>query len=212
MLCVMSDDLRPWERVIRAQPRTGDEAIGRTGRTLLDFWRWAHSDLVVNPSRGVLAEYLVATAVGDAGAVRNGWATHDVTLPAGDGHPVIRIEVRHGGYLQTWQQPAFTKVHFGRLRSWGWNRETGKLDLPPAFHADVYVFAVHTCKDPDQLDVLDLAQWDFRVLHRKTIEEYGTKSLAWRTVQRLAPKSVPWEGLKDAAREACAARQERPEE
>jgi hypothetical protein len=66
-----------------------------------------------------------------------------------------------------------------------------------------------TCREPEQLDILDLAQWDFRVLHRRTIEEYGTKSLAWGTVQRLAPKAVAWEGLKAAVREAYEAR--RPE-
>jgi hypothetical protein len=70
----------------------------------------------------------------------------------------------------------------------------------------VYVFAVHTCQDPEQLDLLDLAQWDFRVLHRRTIEEHGAKSLAWGTVQRLAPAAVPWEGLKAAVREAYEAR------
>jgi hypothetical protein len=209
IVVAMSDDLRPWEKVIWAHPRTGEESIGRTGKTLLDFWRWAHSDLMVNAARGALAEYLVATAVGDGAAVRDGWATHNVTMPPGDGHPAIRVEVRHGGYLQTWRQPAYTKIHFGRLRSWGWNRETGRVDIPPGFHADVYVFAVHTCREPEQLDILDLAQWDFRVLHRRTIEEYGTKSLAWGTVQRLAPKAVAWEGLKAAVREAYEAR--RPE-
>jgi hypothetical protein len=207
MVCSMDDELQPWEKVLWAKPRTGEEAIGRTGRTLLDFWRWAHSDLMVSTARGVLAEYLVAIAVGDKAAVRDGWATHNVTMPPGDGVPAIRIEVRNGGFLQTWRQPAFTKIHFGRMRSWGWNRETGRLDIPPGFHADVYVFAVHTCTDPEELDILDLAQWDFRVLHRRAIEEYGTKSLAWDAVQRMAPKTVPWEGLKDAVREAYAARQ-----
>ena len=206
MVFAMNDDLRPWEKVISAKLRTGEESIGRTGKTLLDFWRWAHSDLLVNTARGVLAEYLVATAVGDRSAVREGWATHDVTMPEGDGYPAIKVEVKNGGFLQTWKQPGYSKIHFGGLRSWGWNEETGRLDVPPAYHADVYVFAVHTCMEPDQLDILDLAQWDFRVLDRGTIEEYGTKSLAWGTVQRMAPTAVPWEGLKEAVREAYAAR------
>ena len=32
--------------------------------TLLDFWRWSASDLTNNALRGVLAEYIVALALG----------------------------------------------------------------------------------------------------------------------------------------------------
>ncbi len=47
--------------------RTGDESIHEAGRSLgvslLSFWQWSSSDLVSNATRGVLAEYLVATAL-----------------------------------------------------------------------------------------------------------------------------------------------------
>ncbi len=32
--------------------------------TIVDCWQWAYSDLISNTERGVLAEYLVAKAVG----------------------------------------------------------------------------------------------------------------------------------------------------
>ena len=54
----------PLEVVTRSgdEPFTSeDEAIGAR---LLDFWRWSSSDLADNTTRGVLAEYLVALAVG----------------------------------------------------------------------------------------------------------------------------------------------------
>jgi hypothetical protein len=34
------------------------------GFDVLDFWRWSTSDLVVNTTRGFVAEYIVAKALG----------------------------------------------------------------------------------------------------------------------------------------------------
>jgi hypothetical protein len=191
---------KPWEKVIWPEPKTGDEKITGTGKTVLDYWRWADSDLLSNTARSIFAEFLVAKALGDPGAVRDAWPIHDVTMPAGDDHDEIKIEVKSGGYIQSWKQPALSTIRFGRLRSWGWNPETGKLDIPPDYHADVYVFAVHTCKDLEQLDPTDVAQWDFRVVPKKQIEEYGVKSLTWTTVQRWAPDPVTWSDLASVVR------------
>ena len=41
-----------------------------SNKTMLDYWQWAFSDLVGNTDRGVLAEYLVAMAVGSEKPVR----------------------------------------------------------------------------------------------------------------------------------------------
>ena len=53
---------------IRVVPRRPDERIRLGGKDLgaclLDFWRWSGSDLVGNTQRGILAEYLVALALG----------------------------------------------------------------------------------------------------------------------------------------------------
>lgn len=44
--------------------KSGDEQIIGTDKTLLDFWRWGFSDVLNNTTRGIFAEYLVATALG----------------------------------------------------------------------------------------------------------------------------------------------------
>jgi hypothetical protein len=48
--------------------RTGSESFtgdgSPAGVTLLAFWQWAMSDLTNNATRGLVAEYLVARAVG----------------------------------------------------------------------------------------------------------------------------------------------------
>jgi hypothetical protein len=62
---------------IKVTVKTGDEcfhSIGASlGYTLLDFWRWSASDLVSNATRGRLAEFIVAKALGiSVNAVRDG--------------------------------------------------------------------------------------------------------------------------------------------
>lgn len=55
----------------------GDESFSLFGEPLdlqlSAFWQWSSSDLVSNAMRGVLAEFLVASALGLADGVRNQW-------------------------------------------------------------------------------------------------------------------------------------------
>lgn len=81
-------------------PHTGKEHItdekGNPVSSLLDFWRWAHSDLMGNAERGILAEYLVACALNIPRNVRGLWDRYDLITPEG-----ITIEVKSSGYLQS---------------------------------------------------------------------------------------------------------------
>lgn len=73
-----------------AEPFIGVEA------TVADFWRFALSDLRMNNTRGYLAEFIVARAVG-ATTTRVEWDSYDVLAPSG-----ARIEVKSSAYLQVW--------------------------------------------------------------------------------------------------------------
>ena len=55
----------PAEKFVNAD----DSGLSETN--ILDYWVWAFSDLVGNTERGVLAEYLVAMAIGAKSPVRN---------------------------------------------------------------------------------------------------------------------------------------------
>ena len=84
---------------------TGDERLGSIDVTVSDFWRWAFNDLRDNTTRGVLAEFLVARALGDVSDRRVGWANYDVLTPSG-----IRVEVKSSGRLQSWSQRPGTRT------------------------------------------------------------------------------------------------------
>jgi hypothetical protein len=107
-----------------AERLKGDEEFRPTGLRLIDFWRWAFSDLRANIVRGVLAEYLVGQAIGDPSAVRGAWGNYDIDSESG-----IRVEVKSSAYLQSWRQRTLSKIIFGGLTARGWDDLTGEYTL-----------------------------------------------------------------------------------
>ncbi|MCB0035652.1 MAG: hypothetical protein KDE51_16580, partial [Anaerolineales bacterium] len=63
-------------------PKSGQEPFTDNGQplplTLLDFWQWSSSDLVNNALRGVLAEFIVASALGCQTPTRTEWDAYDL--------------------------------------------------------------------------------------------------------------------------------------
>jgi hypothetical protein len=53
---------------IKTKPKSGDERLNLHDNllqyNLIDFWRWSASDLLSNATRGILAEFIVGTAIG----------------------------------------------------------------------------------------------------------------------------------------------------
>lgn len=150
---------------------TGRESFhdGKTcqGFDILGFWQWAASDLVSNANRGILAEYLVAQALGIAkGSVREGWAPYDLETTDG-----TRIEVKSAAYIQSWHQDKPSAITFGVRKTFGWDKHTNKVDGMKRRQADVYVFALLKHRDQETLDPLDVSQWEFFVLPTFVLDE-----------------------------------------
>jgi hypothetical protein len=119
-----------------ARPLTGQERFSSDPSSVLDFWRWAFSDLRTNIVRGVLAEYLVARAVGDPSPLRKAWDNWDVTTATG-----IKVEVKSSAYLQSWNQRKLSAITFSGLTGQEWSAETNELAADRTLRAEVYVFA-----------------------------------------------------------------------
>ena len=125
---------------------------------LASFHRWGFSDLTSNATRGVLAEYLVGYALGvDLSSDRVEWDAYDLKLPDG-----TKIEVKSSAYVQAWAPPARAgQVRFGGLLARHWvdpDGQTGAYTALPGVRADVYVFALQTCRDRDVYDALAMVQ------------------------------------------------------
>ena len=137
---------------------TGDEPIC-DNTTLLDYWCWAHSNLVDNTERGVFAEFLVHMAVGAVSKTRVNWGKYDVLSPEG-----IRIEVKASGYIQSWAQNKLSAVSFSVRPTYGWDAETNQYSEECVRQSDVYVFCLHKHTEQATINLLDVNQWTFFVL------------------------------------------------
>lgn len=182
------------------QVLTGEEVFAGLDATVRDFWSWGMSDLRNNTLRGVVAEFLVARAVGAQAPYRVEWDPFDVLTPDG-----VRIEVKSGAYLQSWEQKRPSRIVFSGLSARLLDPVTGAYSVERGYNADVYVFAVQTAQAHDVLDVLDTTQWEFYVLARDEVASTGYRSLSLATVARLAGEAVPL-GHLEAAVQAAAAR------
>lgn len=184
--------------------RSGTEALHAGGTplnaTVLDFWRWAFSDLVDNTTRGVLAEFIVALALGtvDRG-VREGWSPYDLTTPDG-----IRVEVKSAAYLQSWGQKRHSAIEFGVTATQAFDDEHNTYDSERRRQADVYVFALLHHKDKQTVDPLNLDQWNFFVLPTHVLNTHvpTQKNVTLRRLQQLNPIETTFVGISDAVHQA----------
>ena len=174
-----------------------DEPIVGTAATLRDIRAWCLADLRTNTVRPMLAEFLVAQALGAAARPRIEWDSYDVVTAEG-----IRVEVKSSAYLQAWAQARPSSISFGGLNGRTWDAVAG-YSSSATYNADVYVFALVSARDHASYNALDPAQWMFWVLPCRTVEETGQKSLALSRVKSPARAPVSYGGLAEAVRVAA---------
>ena len=169
--------------------RTGDQRAfhgpGAPTGVIVDFWRWAFSDLLVNTTRGVFAEWMVARLLDIPLAPdRGGWDAHDLITPE-----EVKIEVKCGSYRQRWHthHPS-SKIIFSGLRARTWSAETGLFAAERSYNSDLYVFCVQTETDASKWDAFDLNQWRFYVLRRDAVVKLNQDSVGLVTLRRMAPE------------------------
>jgi len=159
--------------------------------TVGDFWQWAYSDLQQNNIRGILAEFIVAKALGIPLNVRDTWDDYDLETLDG-----FKIEVKSGAYLQSWAQRSLSKITFTGLCGQEWNHKENCRGGNPKYRADIYIFAVQIAKSHEDFNQLDLDQWEFYVLTKEDLKELGTKSLSLSRIKdNQSP--IPFKSLKE---------------
>ena len=181
-----------WLEPTPVEPLSGHEPFEAVGATVAEFWRWGFSDLRTNIVRGILAEFLVAKAVGAREPVRVAWDNFDVVSALG-----TRIEVKSSAYLQSWAQSKLSSITFTGLTGLRWDAKEGWGE-EREIRADVFVFAIQTCREPALYDPLDVGQWRFHVVPADAVREHGTRSVGMSFLRRHAPAPVSFEGLNQA--------------
>jgi len=188
-----------------AKRLTGAELFHASGHSagfdVLDFWRWSTSDLVLNITRGVLAEYIVARTLGvPTDSVRDPWRAFD--LRTGDG---IRVEVKSAAYIQSWAQERFSDIQFTVAKRRGWDADTNVTDAEPRRHADVYVFALLAHREKATIESLDLSQWRFWAVPTKALDDRtrSQDSITLNSLKSLAGDPVDYDHVRDAVYRAA---------
>ena len=183
--------------------KTGAEALHINGRalpvTLLSFWQWSVSDLVSNVTRGRLAEFIVATALGiDTSGVRNEWDAFDLVTRTG-----IKLEVKSSAHVQSWYQARLSNIVWRTPRTRAWDATTNVFSKESRRQADVYVMALLQHREKETVDPLNLDQWCFFVVATRVLDA-RTRSQHSITLKSLAAlgKAVSYSGLAEAVEHA----------
>jgi hypothetical protein len=121
--------------------------------TLLQFWQWSASDIISNATRGRLAEFIIAHALGIAGCIRKEWDAFDLETSSG-----LRIEVKSCAYLQSWKQNRVSHILFGVPKTRAWNSNTNVRAQESLRQAHIYIFAVLNHLNKPTVNPLDLSQ------------------------------------------------------
>lgn len=185
--------------------KTGAEGFHAHGKELgfdlLSFWQWSTSDLISNVSRGRLAEYLVARALGLASdGLRDEWAAFDLLTPSG-----VKVEVKSAAYIQSWRQRALSPVSFLVPKTLAWDADTNVQAREAQRQADVYVFALLAHIDKATIDPLDLGQWRFYALPTSVLDARtrSQHSITQRSLETLAGPPVGYSRIKEAVESAA---------
>jgi hypothetical protein len=176
--------------------KTGKENLTYNGSqlpfSLLDFWKWSVSDLLSNATRGVLAEFIVACALGiDITKPREEWASYDLITK-----DAVKIEVKSAAYLQSWNQKNYSKISFSIKKSFQWDSTKGMDMSIKQRAADIYVFCLLKNKDKNTIDPLNLSQWDFYVVSTEQLDNYerSEHSITLNSLKRLT-KAVDYKQI-----------------
>ena len=149
----------------------GDEKIvASSGEPISDlkcFWSWAYSNVLGNTERGVLAEYIVACALGIQNIPRVEWDKYDLITPSG-----ISVEVKSAAYIQSWKQKNFSRIAFSIRETTFWNEVTHGYSLDKKRQSDVYVFCLLNHKNIETINPLDMSQWDFFVMSTNELNKH----------------------------------------
>ena len=82
--------------------------------------------------------------------------------------------MKSAAYVQDWKQQTVTRISFRIRPTRGWDEDTGRFKDERVRQADVYVFCLLAERGRAKVNPLDLAQWQFYVVSRATLDRAFT--------------------------------------
>ena len=179
---------------IKTTKKTGKEPFLLNNEELpfdvLSFWQWSSSELLGNALRGVLAEFIIASALGITKKPREEWDAYDLITSAG-----LKIEVKSSSYLQSWEQAKLSKIIFGIQPTEDILVNNGEKIR----RSDIYIFCVLSHQDKNTVNPLNLSQWDFYILDTDILNERvkKQKTITLSSLLKLNPVKVKYDELEN---------------
>jgi hypothetical protein len=169
-----------------------------------EFQAWAYDDLLTNTTRGLLAEYIVATALGIRDTKRVEWDQYDLEIDRLGKR--VGIEVKSAAYVQTWEQTRISEIAFSIRPAQGWDARTNTYADSAKRSAAVYVFCLLEGEDRERIDPLDVAQWTFYVLSTSELDRQvpTQKTIRLARLKDLGAHPCTYDELKTAIDAAAA--------
>lgn len=180
--------------------------------SMLDFWKWAYSNLILNVSRGTFAEFIVKSALDRGGFTYNsemktGFEPYDLDGPAIQSlNRLSRIEVKSAAFVQLWDIKHPDKASFS-IAPAKLPDETGdyREDAPRQRNNDIYVFTLYTAQDRTR-NILDLSWWKFYVLPTFKIENdpqiKKQKTISLKKIEKMCTQ-LSFDDLCSGIVDAC---------
>ncbi|MEC5425309.1 hypothetical protein QGM71_17650 [Virgibacillus sp. C22-A2] len=136
--------------------------IKGTSKQIVDYWKWAYSNINMNSERGIFAEFLIGSALDALGTGRVEWDVADVMYRGN------LIEVKSSAFVQEWEQKKPSVPKFDIAKKYEFGEYTSSRDR----HAHLYVFALLFEEDRNIMDPLNMEQWEFYILSTDKINEH----------------------------------------
>ncbi len=156
---------------------------GLGNATILDFWRWAYSDILNNRNRSIFAEFIVGNALDILHHPREEWAPYDFEYNG------LKIEVKSAAFVQSWEQENPSKISFDVSKKQEIDEDgyyTGVTIRP----ADLYIFSLFSETNMESANVLDINAWQFYIVPTHFIDEkFGDQKTV--TLNRLKAIRTP---------------------
>jgi hypothetical protein len=168
----------------------GAAILGVDGLRIDDFWGWAYGNLMTNTHRGILAEFLVGSALGVLDVPRVEYDVVDLRYH-GRG-----IEVKAGGYLQAWPQRQLSTPVFGIAPRFPDTTVPGVPHVARHW-AGCYVFCLFGPTRHDKANPVDVGTWQFYPLATSKLP-LEQKSLGLVALEHRGALPVSLGGLRDA--------------
>ncbi len=162
---------------------------------LVEFWRWAFSDLCDDDIKGIYAEWMVSFLLGIKSKRRVSWADSDIVSAGG-----VRVEVKSSAYWQSWKfinefgeyclndkysADFYDDYPPSKIRFSGFYTRSS-IDNnrgEPIYHSDIYVFAFQNEKSIEKWNALDLQQWEFYLVPKSFLEGLSIRSISLSKLQ-----------------------------